>query len=271
MYFKERLTKGKMHSFEGKGGKILIVGNGPSAGNLDYDYYKNNGYEIMCVNNFAVNMDLMKRIKPRFYCYIDDVMYIKENLKTNKELIRLCNSLNEVDWEMEFVCRYGQIPPIKNPYIRIAHVNNCVLKESFKSIQFSRYEVNKACPGFQNVICCCLYFAISSNFSDILLTGVEFDMHKELNVAVNNDVIREYTHFYGVNSVNITQAGQIRKGEIYKYFYFSYLTLLQYKILYDYSLYKGVNVKNLTVNSTIDSIPKSVPIENCNDNVYTIE
>ena len=240
--------------------KILIIGNGPSAGVLNFDYYSSLGYEFMCVNDFALKKELLHKLKPRYYCCIDGAMYTKKNLETNKDVIAVYDALNEIDWGMIYVCRYGQTPPITNPNIKITHVNSCVLTDSFMKLQFSKYRKNKACSGFQNVICCCLYYAITSNCKDILLTGVEFDMHKELSVELNNDVIREYRHFYGVKRVNITEEGQIAKGEIYKYFYFSYLTLYQYKVLADYCNYMKANVKNLTINSTIDSIPKMPPV-----------
>ena len=260
-YLREKFKYGKPRPFDKRDENLLIVGNGPSAGRIDFSYYKDNGFSLMCVNDFALKEDMFFSLKPKYYCCIDDLMYSPKELENNENVKKVFENLNKVDWDMVFLCRNNQNPPLNNPHIKIVKTNVSVLTNSFEKYTFKKYLKNKACPDFQNVICCCVFFAICSKFNEVMLTGVEFDMHKELIVEKNNDVYREYRHFYGVHKVNITEEGQIKKGEIYKYFYFSYLTLYQYKLLSEFAQKAGVKVTNLTINSTIDSFPKEDPVE----------
>lgn len=242
--------------------KILICGNGPSAGRLDYLHYKSIGYSIMCVNFFAVfNKQQFFELKPEFYCCIDDAIMSDRNSVYRQQRKAFFDTINSIYWQMIFVCGAGDSPLINNQNIIIHRVNRNIYPGNLTNRVFKRYMKNKATCGFQNVIACALYYVITAHAFEVLLTGIENNIHKELIVDENNIVYRQCVHFYGEEKINLIDANEIKKGEIYKYFYFMYKTFYQYNILAEYAKRSGVQVKNLTIDSFVDVFKKEKPEE----------
>ena len=83
-----------------------------------------------------------------------------------------------------------------------------------------------------------------------------FGQTENEDVAEDNDVYREYVHFYGVERINVTKDGQIGKGELYKYFYFYYQTLLDFYNLSRFAQRHQSCIYNTCMGSYIDVFPK---------------
>lgn len=229
--------------------KLIIIGNGPSTSEFDFFNHKLKGYDFLCVNLFASQNPDFFKIKPRYYCIIDDAYY-RENRLQNKEYGKLFEALKRVNWQMIMITLSDHKIGLDNSYIRQVRLNrNTYYGDIFKYILFRK---NLATRGYQNVINAAIYFAVTAKAKEVYLIGVENDWHRELNVNNNNEVIRITSHFYGNQILNLTEIGEIKKGELYKYFYWYYTTLYKY---YEYALYaKALNVPvyNLTKNSFID-------------------
>lgn len=238
---------------------ILIVGNGPSAVNINYVYDKLNSIDYLCVNDFYLNEDLFFKIKPKFYCCIDPDYYIE-----NKINAKFYDIFNRVNWKLTFICLASQQPKFNNNYVEIFKLNNNIFNGNPSKINFYLLNNNLCHYGFQNVICAALCYTIITKTEIVYLYGIDNDWHRELYIDENCDVIRAYRHFYDINDinnddankVNVVKTRQIKKGEFYKYIYWYYLTLLQF---YKYSLlakYNNVKIYNLNRNSYIDVFEK---------------
>ncbi len=236
---------------------VLVIGNGPSAGILDYEHYINEGYSCLCVNYYALNEEMLNRIKPRYYCIIDPEFYDEPRPDRAKKLFEI---LNCVDWDMSVITLSNQKASFSNPHIDVIRLNTnyCEFRDSIK--WFKRYKRNTAVCGYQNVITAALFYLICADCPSVLLTGVESDMHRELRVDITNDVYRDCEHFYGKETLNVTKNGQIGKGQLYRYFYFYYVTLQQYHIMSRFASIYGVRVKNICTKSFIDVFEKEEPV-----------
>ncbi|MCL2151842.1 MAG: hypothetical protein FWH57_02615 [Oscillospiraceae bacterium] len=250
----------KIKSIENGGKKVIVVGNGPSVSDFDFFMFSRLGYEFLCVNYFALDERFFK-IRPKFYCIVDPAVY-KKCQDVNDKANELFHILENVDWEMTLVCTAYQRPVINNKLIRVDKINNHVYNGTIKWLQKSVYNKNIGTFGYQNVICAALYYLLSSNVLEIGLIGVENDWHRELYVDENNDVIREYRHFYGTQRINITLDEQIQRGELYKYFYWYYITLYQYSIAASYAKMKSILVYNYCKYSYIDVFDKKQLVRN---------
>ena len=111
-----------------------------------------------------------------------------------------------------YIClAHQELPALKNTHIKMISLNN--LEYFGKYWKYTLYSKNKANFGFQNVILAALYFCITGNAKTVYLCGVDSDWHRELFVDENNNVYLESVHFYGVEKVNLTAKGDLKKGE----------------------------------------------------------
>lgn len=242
------------------GEKVIIAGNGPSVGTFDFGDAAAKGYSFLCVNFFALDEERFFALKPSYYCIIDKALYSRAYCKDNPNTAKLSEVFGKVDWEMTLVCLPGQHFPVNNPDIRIVNINNNPYLGNLNWVKRCLYNSNKGTFGYQNVINAALFYLLSSNAAQIGLTGVENDWHRELFVDIKNDVIRETKHFYGSQFINITQRGDIKKGELFRYFYYYYLTLQKYSLAASYANLKKIGVINYCANSYIDTFEKKEEI-----------
>ena len=245
----------KTTTYDNAGKNVVVVGNGPSAKAFPFAAMIEKGYDLCCVNDFLFSEELFFKYKPRFYCCIDPI-YSAKDYPESEAGKRFLGIMERVDWDMTFICFKHQPIVINNPNITVHYLNNNNYKGDFTKFRYSLFRKNIATAGFQNVIVAATFYFVMSNAESILLTGVESDWHKELIVAEDNDVYREYIHFYGVERINVTKDGQIGKGELYKYFYFYYQTLLHFHNLSKFALAHHSCVYNTCMNSYIDVFPK---------------
>lgn len=237
--------------------KVIIVGNGPSAGEFDYDKYSEQGYSFMCVNYFALDRERFFKLKPKYYCMVDPAFFTESGTpQKDAKIFELTRSFETVNWEMVLVCLSYQNPIINNDCILIEKLNNNTYEGQMNKLSKSLFDKNAGNFGYQNVLCAGLYYFIAGNAKEIGLIGVESDWHRELFVLENNDVVRECRHFYGTDIVNITELGQIKKGELYKYFYYYYNSLFGYYKAGQYAKMKNLPVNNYCTNSYIDVFEK---------------
>jgi len=234
--------------------KILIVGNGPSAGDVNFEKFKQKRFEIACVNFFALDEQRFFTIKPKYYVLLDSAFYKNTG---DKKIEKLLEVFMKVDWPMRLIRFKGGLQIIGNDNISEIYITTNELNESFHRVENKLYNMNKATFGYQNVILGALFCFCSAHVEEIALIGVENDWHKELRVDENNDVFRDMTHFYGKESINITELGEIEKHKLYKYFYFYYITLYHYYLASVYASEIGVRITNLTPASYIDTFERT--------------
>lgn len=239
-----------------RGEKVIITGNGPSAKEFPFAKYQEQGYGICCVNFFALDEERFFSVRPRFYCCVDPVYADPEFQKTEK-CQKLIAILERVDWDLNFICYKDEHLPLNNKHIKFRFVNHNVLFGPFTNLKNRLYSRNMASCGFQNVMIAAVYYFIMSEADHILLTGVENNWHLELFVGEDNDVYRRDTHFYGTEVINLTQTGEIGKGQLYLYFDWYSLTLKQYESLAHMAKANNILVENTCLDSFVDAFPKT--------------
>ena len=236
-------------------GKVVVCGNGPSTKSFPFSVFTKKGYDYCCVNWFPLDKDLFFDIKPKYYVCVDPIIHERKEDLSEREL-QLVSILNSVNWNMMYVCKKSKHFPINNKHIVYSYINqNVISAEYSKGIKWM-LDYNIATFGYQNVIVAALYYFIMSGVDEVILTGVENDWHRELIVDKNNEVFRQLNHFYGKELINVTEHGEIKKGELYNYFKFYYLTLYQYYLLSKYSNSSKTKIFNTVTNSYIDVFPK---------------
>ncbi len=236
-------------------GKVVLCGNGPSVNRFPFANFSKKGFDFCCVNYFPLDDKLFFSIKPRYYVCIDPAFHTTIDNLTEKEE-KLVDILSKVSWPMKYVCVRNRHLPIENTNITFECINTNTISGDYSKRKKKLLDKNLAMFGYQNVIVASIYYFIMSKIDILVLTGVENDWHKELIVDRNNDVYREVIHFYGKELINVTELGQIKKGELYRYFWFYYITLYEYSLMSKYMSDSDTKIYNSCMDSYIDVFEK---------------
>lgn len=235
-------------------GKIVIIGNGPSAGAFDWMSAKAKGYALLCVNAFAAKNDAFFQMKPQYYTVIDPTFYQNDD-DYGAATQSILRALERVDWPMTLICLRGQQLPLDNPNIHTVHVSDIIFEGGWNTLKYRLYQKNLATYRLQNVVTCALFFCLTAHTECICLTGVEHDLHRALRVDEHNDVYCDNKHFYGQGRQKLT-GKSIEKGELYKYLFACYLSQKSFWEAAQYAAYLSVPVYNLVSDSYLDMFDK---------------
>lgn len=235
------------------GNPVILFGNGPSLNRMHITKSDISDYAIMCVNFFALNQELFFDFQPKYYCIIDPAFFVDNKTDDVKKLERI---FEKVHWDMTLVTLYNSKIAFTNDNIRIHRINSNVYRGSVTWFRNAIFKRNIGTYRYQNVLNAALYYLITCKCNEIYLVGADNDWHRELYVDESNEVIRETKHFYGRTRLNVTRNQEIKKGELYKYFYWYYITLHSHYIASKYALSQGVPVYNCNPDSYIDVFPK---------------
>lgn len=236
--------------------KIIIAGNGPSTCSFDFLDTKYKEYEFLCVNMFASNYVNFFQLKPKYYCLVDDQFYKgghTEDAETKIQILK--DTLEKVDWELYLVSVVHQKIFFNNKNIKHVYINNNVYEGAF--FRNELFKRNIAWAGAQTVINAAVYYAITSEFKEVYLIGVETDGHLRMSINDENELIEQYTHFYGVEERNMTKEGY-GKGTLYYQFYSLYSALKKYSIYEEYATHMNVKIYNITPGSFIDVFERKI-------------
>ena len=235
---------------------IIVIGNGPSLNELDLELLNDGSFEFLCVNFFGIDETKFFSIRPKYYCIIDPIFYNEIEKQNYPQIAQLEKIFLKVDWDMNIICLHNQTCRIDNKYIKSIRINSYLYRGNWNKVKYFLYRNNLASYSYQNVINAAIYYLITAKAKTIALAGVDNDWHKELKVNIDNEVIREVNHFYGTELINVIEKGEINKGELYKYFYWYYITLYSYYEASNYSKAREVKILNLSENSYIDVFEK---------------
>lgn len=237
--------------------KVLILANGPSVKNIDLDRLLENVDDVVCMNWFALNEELFRKIKPSYYCFADYVFFTKQEDSFSERRNRLYDILLQVDWEMKIMCPCGTRLPIENKNFSYVWVNNNIFYgDKLTKVAHYLYDRNLASCGMSTVALCPLYYFISNNAAKIYIAGVDMSEFKEYVINERNEIYVETKHFYDTKLIRRDGIGGIEIGEFYKLLA-SYARMLeQFHHVSVYAKYRGVEVANVSVDSFVDVFPK---------------
>lgn len=249
-----RKNQGQINSFNtNSSGDVLLLGNGPSAKDIDIERICRTGVISACVNFFPNNSDIFYSIKPRFL-FLMDPRFFTDSRKNDEDII-LEKKLAEVDWEMTIVIPAGYNYNINNEKIDCFHLNTNYYQDERSERIFKLYDENTISPGAMNVIIAAMYFLIASGYKRILFAGVDMSEFKDIYVDENNRIFVESTHFYGKRKFYPDEVG-VGKYDIHEYLSFYLKMFYEFSIIAEYAKWKNTDIYNLSSNSYLDNFRK---------------
>ena len=251
-----------------KGKRIYILATGPSLQDdlsqlLSLEVFKNS--DKMCVN-FFLNNDLIKSIKPCYYCLADSAFFEEHgpNAKRVEALFKRMNDI--VGWDMKLFAYIADNDKLKflksrivNSHIHIVPVTGLTYSGR-ESRRFASWKKGESVPSYVNVTMMAEYVALNSGFSELYLYGVEHTFFNGLGVDDDNRLFIQDTHFYGTEKRYISTSGK-KEWQMKDWMLDKYLTFLEHERMQKYAEYLGAKIINCTRNSLIDAYPRLVMIE----------
>lgn len=242
---------------DNKTNQVIVMGNGPSLNELDFDSLNRDCYKLCCVNYFPIKNSLFKNVKPEYLCLVDPGFFdytIPAEADDKKKLLEI---LEQVDWPLTLIVPSGKKLELNNKMISYDYINSNILTNNiFDGLKYYFYKMNVANCGLQNVTVGALYYFISRNFKNVFISGVDLSDFKFLYVDENNRVYVDSTHSYGSTRYyydEMPECGVSKFSEILGCYQQMFV---DYDNAKKYSTYMGVNVFNLSSNSYVDSFKK---------------
>jgi hypothetical protein len=207
------------------GDRCFILGTGPSLKQLDYKYLKG---EITFGVNFLYKGDIIKQIKPQYYCLYDQIFHTT-HLKETEGLIE---SLPNTSFFLRTKA-YEKMNAtnLENKNVYYQHCN------LFQYNDYISIDLEKNVTAPFNVVLGCIQTAIYMGFEEIYLLGCDFNSFASPKVE----------HFY--------DKGQAPSREMSVGFELKYYSMVSY---HHYALDKfarknNIRIYNITPNSLLDA------------------
>lgn len=253
---------------ENNGKRIYILATGPSlkddlAGLLSIEEFKKS--DKMCVN-FFLNNDVIKNVKPRYYCLADSAFFEECGPNANRVETFYERMNDVVNWNMvlfAYIADKDKMNYLKNhisnSYIQIVPVTG-LMYSGKECGRFASWKKGESVPSYVNVTMMAEYVALNSGFSELYLYGVEHTFFDGLGVDDDNRLFIQDKHFYGSEKRYISTN---RKNEWHMkdWMLDKYLTFLEHERMQGYAEYLGAKIINCTKNSLIDAYPRLIAIE----------
>ena len=211
--------------------RCFIVLNGPSLNQYNLNFLKDE--QVICTN-FMFKSDLVKMIKPTYYCWLDSIFLVKKDwYAIQREIQERCPNVKII------VNMKGYRKDIDSGNIYYTY-------NKYKPNIFRLGPgIHKMSPGYQNVALYAINNAIYMGFKEIYLIGLNFTPghfdHFE-NLSVESDdarkeeekdkvcecywdyaqahyesfYLRKYADSQGVRIINLTKESYIRAFEFGK-------------------------------------------------------
>ena len=256
------LKRAYMPFFKSECDEVIILGNGPSLKNIDLAKLRDKKRIIACVNYFPIYNEDFFIIKPDFLCLFDPVFFdfiVEHNKEDN---LKLLDCLEKVDWKLIILCPAGKRLHLKNNNISYSWINYNINPFPFvnKLVSFF-YKKNILSYGCYNVVLGALYYFISCKYDNIYIAGVDMSDFKNLYVDNNNRVYVNTTHSYGSTRYYFDEMPE------HNVFCFCEILSSYQKVFVSFDCAKKyadrmkVNVRNLSIDSYIDSFDKISPLD----------
>lgn len=251
-----------------KGKRIYILATGPSLKDdlavlLSNEEFKNS--DKMCVN-FFLNNDVIKSIKPCYYCLADSAFFeeCSPNAKRVEAFFDRMN--NVVEWDMTLFAYIADNDKMKflknhvsNSHIQIVPITG-LLFSGKECLRFASWKKGESAPSYVNVTVMAEYVALNSGFSELYLYGVEHTFFDGLGVDDDNRLFIQDKHFYGSEKRYIYTSSN-KEWHMKDWMLDKYLTFLEHERMQGYAEYLGAKIINCTKNSLIDAYLRIAQIE----------
>lgn len=235
---------------------VVVMGNGPSLGNVIEDERdKLLRYDLLAVNFFA-NTPVFRDLRPKYYVIADPLFFMGETQSNMSELWR---NLRSVDWKMTlFVparCRKSVLAGLP-ANVKVSKFN-FVGTEGFACLCDALCSLRLAMPRPRNVLIPSIMCSLWMGYKDIYVVGADHSWTKTLEVEDDNTVVSVQPHFYRDGAEENERVRSLYKNiRLHELMYSFYVAFKSYFDVDRYARKKGARIINATKGSFIDAFER---------------
>ncbi|MCH5346979.1 MAG: hypothetical protein J1E63_07705 [Muribaculaceae bacterium] len=239
------------------GGRIIILGNGPSLNDvIESNLSLLQSNDTMAVN-FAANAPVFFEIKPNHYILADPHFFQSTD---DLNVARLIDNLSKVTWKMTLYIPVGaklSDVVVDNRNITIERFN-FIGAEGFDSVTFKLFDAGLAMPRPRNVLIPAIMTAIRAGYREIVIVGADHSWTRTLSVDDNNTVISVQPHFYEEDKHEQNRVTAVYKDvKLHEILLSFHIAFSSYHQIARYASRRGISIINATPGSFIDAFPRS--------------
>lgn len=241
-------------------GELVIMGNGPSLGDL-IDNHTSFWQDKTCLMvNFSACSEQFEKVKPEVYVVADPNFWL-HTLSIERLYKKMAST---VTWQMHlFVPARANSYPLWKSYIKdnkniIVHFHNTTPVEGFDSITNILYKKGWGVPRPHNVLIPAVMLGLRMPFKRLYMGGAEHSWMSQIIVDEDNVVYMNEEHYYH-NKAQRSIAREYsndRSAKLYEILFHQYVVFKGYFRIRKYAEYLHKEVINITPKSYIDAFDR---------------
>ena len=234
-----------------KGGRLVIMGNGPSLANcIASDSESLLSQDTMAVN-FAANTPEFFRLCPRHYVLADPHFFSDKDENVKK----LWGNLQKADWPITLhIPARAKVPEPTGATIQ--HFN-MTPAEGYDAVCHTLYAKALAMPRPRNVLIPALMEGIRDGYEEIFIVGADHTWPHSLYVDEANRVVTVQPHFYKEDPKELERIAEVYSSvRIHDILQSMAVAFRSYHLVEAYAKKKGVAIFNSTPGSLIDAFTR---------------
>ena len=261
VFFSSIRASKKVRAIKRHADKCLVLGNGPSLANEVERVLKlSQECDTICVNTIY-KMDLFWSVKPRFYVFVDPMLFDKSD-KTKKLKEETITAFKKIDWDMTLIipCYFRKnhiVNELQSKYVKILFVNVVPVSKGLNKYRHFIYDKQLGMPKSQNVLNCVLYLTVLWKYKTVYLFGADHSWLKDLSVDDENYVLFGQRHAFDKKKedMQLTRSKQFTMMSLLR----DWANMFEsHMLIQEYAESKGVSIINCTKNSFIDAYPRLI-------------
>ncbi|MCM1356318.1 MAG: hypothetical protein NC212_07940 [Staphylococcus sp.] len=246
----------RQEAIDGK--PLIIMGNGPSLGDLIRDHQEALADSVTMALNFAANADEFSLIRPKLYLLADPHFF--DGRDSDPNVGKMFSRFNElVDWPMTLYVPTGHSArslAITNQKIKVENFN-FTGAEGFGWFENAVFKAGLAMPRPRNVLVPAIMTGLRAGFHEIYVAGADHGWLTTLSVTEENEVVSIQPHFYKDNSSEQKRVASVyRNVRLHDILLSFHLAFKSYHRLQRYAAANGYSIFNSTPGSFIDAFER---------------
>lgn len=244
------------------GGRIIIMGNGPSLrGVIDTQSDLLRRSDTMAVN-FAANDDSFYEIRPKYYILMDPHFF--NGRQSDPNVDKLLTRLENVAWPMTLFIPSHSLPSkfkIKGANLTVCRVNSVGI-DGYKWFREAAYGIRRCMPRPRNVLVAATMTAMWLGYDRIDIVGADHSWFHTLAVDDDNRVVTVQPHFYKDSQSEHQRVAQVYSNiKLHQLLESMSIVFRSYHELAAYARRIGVTITNCTPQSFIDAFDRGTLTE----------
>lgn len=243
-----------------KGGRIIVMGNGPSLADTIRDHMDLLQKSDTLAVNFAANHPDFHRIKPRYYLLADPHFFSEG---TDSNVLTLWANLSEADWDLTLIVphrfqnkTYEMLRLVCGSAVKVATFNNVGI-EGFDIFSNAAYWLKLGMPRPRNVLIPAIMVSIWLKYKEIILVGADHSWMETLRVDDQNRIMAVQKHFYQDSAQEECRVAEEYRGyHMYQIVNSMAVAFKSYIQIANYARRRGVKIYNATPGSYIDAFER---------------